>query len=328
MESEPLLERRSGRYAIRDRISRQFRKRGAKSNEAIEDVLNDMEKSERLSGRVFIVSFLAILGHVAIGTIVMCLLEGWSLYDAVYFCVVTTTTVGYGDVTPSRGISKLFVIYYVIASIAIISTMLTFVVGALVNRQEEFLLRAIVGDEDSDEEEQQLGTRGYSAVDKSDIQELLVSLFWLGVILSLGVLLFIRIEKFSLLDAMYVTVISTSTVGFGDLLPKHNSSKVILTVWLCFSTIYAAKVVSEVAGVVAQLNQHSAMKRLLSASMDMRTFMRMDRDNDQRLDKAEFLAQMLIRLGKVTDDDVQPLLRRFHELDKDNSGFISREDVH
>ena len=36
------------------------------------------------------------------GVLVYHWLEGWSYLDALYFCVVSLATVGYGDLTPRR----------------------------------------------------------------------------------------------------------------------------------------------------------------------------------------------------------------------------------
>lgn len=40
-------------------------------------------------------------------------IEGWSYLDAVYFCVVTLATVGYGDLTPTTNTGKIFTIFYI-----------------------------------------------------------------------------------------------------------------------------------------------------------------------------------------------------------------------
>ena len=42
--------------------------------------------------------------------------EGWSLINSLYFTISTASTVGYGDLTPSRGISKIFTMVYIILS--------------------------------------------------------------------------------------------------------------------------------------------------------------------------------------------------------------------
>ncbi|MDP8163215.1 potassium channel family protein [Pasteurella skyensis] len=44
-------------------------------------------------------------------------IEQWSIIDALYFSVMTMATVGYGDLTPTTDISKLFTIVYTFLSI-------------------------------------------------------------------------------------------------------------------------------------------------------------------------------------------------------------------
>ena len=61
---------------------------------------------------------------VASGTVIFSLLEHWSIVDSLYFCVVTVTTVGFGDITPDTDVAKLFTVVYIIFGISIISTFL------------------------------------------------------------------------------------------------------------------------------------------------------------------------------------------------------------
>jgi len=46
--------------------------------------------------------------------------EGWTWVDSIYFCVVTLTTVGYGDFAPQTDAGKIFTIIYIIVGIGII----------------------------------------------------------------------------------------------------------------------------------------------------------------------------------------------------------------
>jgi hypothetical protein len=64
---------------------------------------------------------LAILA-LATGTVVYHFLEDWSWVDSFYFSSVAVTTVGFGDLTPTRDVSKLFTVAYIFSGIGIITT--------------------------------------------------------------------------------------------------------------------------------------------------------------------------------------------------------------
>jgi voltage-gated potassium channel Kch len=57
---------------------------------------------------------------VLIGTLVYHYLEGWAWLDALYFCVVTLATVGYGDFTPTTPVAKIFTLFYILNGIGIL----------------------------------------------------------------------------------------------------------------------------------------------------------------------------------------------------------------
>ena len=63
----------------------------------------------------------SVVGLLAVGTIVYSILEGWSLLDSLYFSVVTLATVGYGDLTPTTDLAKLFTIGYILTGIGIVA---------------------------------------------------------------------------------------------------------------------------------------------------------------------------------------------------------------
>ena len=49
-----------------------------------------------------------------IGTVFYNRAEGWSILDALYFCVATLATVGYGDFAPRTPLGKVFTIVYIL----------------------------------------------------------------------------------------------------------------------------------------------------------------------------------------------------------------------
>jgi hypothetical protein len=57
---------------------------------------------------------------VVVGVIFYTRVEKWSVLDAIYFCVVTLGTVGYGDITPTTELGRVFTIFYIIFGLAVI----------------------------------------------------------------------------------------------------------------------------------------------------------------------------------------------------------------
>jgi voltage-gated potassium channel len=55
-----------------------------------------------------------------VGTLFYMRWEHWTLIDALFFCVVTLTTIGYGDRIPTTPGSKLFTIFYIFIGIGIL----------------------------------------------------------------------------------------------------------------------------------------------------------------------------------------------------------------
>jgi voltage-gated potassium channel len=85
-------------------------------------------------GRLLIVSVLVIL---ATGTTFYTLVEGWTVIEALYFTVITLTTIGYGDLHPTTEFSRLFTIFFVLAGVSTLLGFLNFILGRTVKDQVE-----------------------------------------------------------------------------------------------------------------------------------------------------------------------------------------------
>jgi len=91
---------------------------------------------------------LCILVGIVIGsgTIFYHFVEGMGWIDAFYFCVITLTTIGYGDLTPKTAIGKLFTIVYIFVGLGLLAAFISYVAQqARENVQENGVLPRLRG---------------------------------------------------------------------------------------------------------------------------------------------------------------------------------------
>ena len=90
------------------------------------------ELGETTKLRILAVATAGLLGG---GTVFYHIVEKLSLLDALYFCTVTLSTVGYGDITPHTTPGKLFTVFYIISGIGIIVTFAQTLLQRVVERR-------------------------------------------------------------------------------------------------------------------------------------------------------------------------------------------------
>lgn len=69
-----------------------------------------------------------LLGFVLLlGTVFYHNIEGWSVLDSLYFCVVTLATIGFGDLTPQTDLGKIFTIIFIFLGMGLLVGILNIV---------------------------------------------------------------------------------------------------------------------------------------------------------------------------------------------------------
>ncbi len=65
--------------------------------------------------------------------------EGWSTIDALYFSVMTMSTIGYGDFVPTTTLSKLFTIMFSLLSIGVFVALVSKLVAIILEQKKKKL---------------------------------------------------------------------------------------------------------------------------------------------------------------------------------------------
>lgn len=86
-----------------------------------DNVLEAKHEWDVARGQILGVGFTA-LGLLSTGAIFFHFSQKLNWVDAFYFCTVTLTTVGYGDIVPKTNSEKIFIIFYILIGIGIVAT--------------------------------------------------------------------------------------------------------------------------------------------------------------------------------------------------------------
>lgn len=242
--------------------------------------------------------------------------------DSVYFCVVTMTTVGYGDLVPNSATAKLLASFFVFSGMALVGMVLSKGADYLVEKQETLLIKALhmrdkVGPSDMLEEFETNKVR----------YKCFVITATLVVLLVVGTVFLAEVEKLSTIDAFYCVCSTITTLGYGDKSFSTKAGRIFAIFWILTSTICLAQFFLYVAEFNTERRQNELVKWVLSRRMTNVDLEEADLDNDGVVGAAEFVVYKLKEMGKINQDDISLLLDEFECLDFDQSGTLSTTDL-
>lgn len=88
------------------------------------------------SDETFRALFFLMLSLVAAGTLFYWRVEGWTIVDALYFTVMTMSTIGYGDLAPTNTVSKLFTVVFSLLSVGVFVAVVSKLVAIILERKK------------------------------------------------------------------------------------------------------------------------------------------------------------------------------------------------
>ena len=147
-----------------------------------------------------------------------------------------------------------------------------------------------------------------------------------ALIITSGIAWGVFVEGWGVVDSFYWSVVSCTSVGYGDLVPSATSRVVggllLLSAVGCFAGSAAALVKAQVDAEVAR-----QVEAFVARGVSERLIEEIDGDGDGRVERMEFTKYMLVKEGKVEERDVAKLDALFDALDTDGSGHIDAADI-
>lgn len=122
-------------------------------------------------------------------------------------------------------------------------------------------------------------------------------------------------------------MITGTTVGFGDKSPQEAGVRLAAVFFLPLAVAVLGEFLGRVAGTYIDRKRRFEEKKFFQHSLTLADIRIMDTDSDGKVDRAEFLAYMLVTLQRVDRDEIDSLNRLFNQLDTDGSGALSAADL-
>ncbi|KAL3742312.1 hypothetical protein ACJRO7_017745 [Eucalyptus globulus] len=284
---------------------------------------------EATKGPTFMKILIILAAYLGVGSFCFFLLRNQisgkktnGLLDALYFCVVTMTTVGYGDLVPSSTLAKLLASTYVFAGIALNGLILGKAADYILEKQQVLLARAMHINERVGQAEI------VKEVESHKIRyNFLTSLALVVVLTILGTVFLSVIEKLKFVDAFYCVCVTISTLGYGDKSFLTTGGRIFAVFWILASTICVVRFFFYLAELYTESRQRSFIKWVLRRNITRSDLEAADLDRDKVVSTAEFVVYKIQEMGKISQEDVTAILESFRNLDVDHSGALTASDL-
>ena len=202
--------------------------------------------------------------------------EGWEWADSAYFCAVTLTTVGYGDLHPESDASKMFAIGYILAGLSIVATSLGVLAGSLQGTLEGLTMKG-----------------KFTRTQRYVIQTVR-SIVMVCLVTAIGATFVHFNEGFTWLDSVYWAVVTASTVGYGDVEILEESTRIFSTGYVLIATGVLATALSRFGAIIMDIEAERHVDAFVArgVSLGMLKDIKLDADGSDAIDRMEFLQYM------------------------------------
>lgn len=244
-----------------------------------------------------------------------------TVIEAIYLSSQILTTVGYGDFTPATPAGYGFLAFYTLVGVTffglLFAEMFSYEFGT---RKQQPLSADTVGAAIARVGSAQQVRHHHHKGRYDDF----IHALWPCVLAAVVGTFFFHYypgEQKPFWEALYTSVVSLTSVGFGAFHPVTQAGYLFTSVWLLLG-------VSATANMIVTLGNSflKYRKEVRAEHMSLEMLAQMDISHTGKVDKMEFLRFELVRRGLCGTDDIDDILDLFADLDTSNAGEL--ETVH
>lgn len=247
-----------------------------------------------------------------------------TLVECIYLMSQVITTVGYGDITPAYPRGQVFVGFYVLMSLFVIamlvSDMVALIMSTVQSYQEKLFHKEHVEvnynlkGKAKANAQQQRGKHGLAVKAERPSFSPVVYSGSVYAVFAITWILFFHYypgEGKTWLQAIYMSVITLSTVGFGAFTPNTTWGMVFAAFWMIFGSAALVSVVTSFTDYTLKMQEY---ERFDPAATTKAIDDFKEKHKHSEMTETQFIRFQLVQKGLVTEGDVNYVLANFHVL--------------
>ena len=280
--------------------------------------------------------------YLGLGAVTFHHLEGINYLEGLYLSVITFTTVGYGDFSPKDDRGRIFCCLFIFLALMGIAQLLDILVDYVLQQRKliehsQIYKNWFLAEEDDDEEEEgaEDPVPAVAAVDPAaeDRWELLQSFGsscnYIVLTILVGVAFYSRVvDSYNLVEAIYLSTMTVTTVGYGDIVPTNDVSRAFTGFYAVFGTMAFGRAVSLFIGTLGEQRDRKKHEKLLSASvLDYETWKTANANGDDTVTRVEFVYMRLLQMDVIDERLRVEIEKQFDRMDRDKDGDLTISDI-
>ena len=297
-----------------------------------------------------------VIAYIAVGVMYYYFRTKFSFIDALYFCWVTFTTVGYGDHGKfgtfydeeghAHSDVAIFTSFYMLSGVLVMgiaATLYLNLVSKMIGKFVRFFNRKRKNYAKHHRMKKLLCgnmmlvercRKGRSFNCNPEFVDVGVTMVSVLVILIAAAAFIAVDQNLTFGQGFYFACSTATTVGYGDLSLETKTGKIIALFLLPAGTVLTAKTLGDMSGLlfrIQSMKMESKVMKQFGSGIHFQDFADLKKQigsdpQNARITKNEFLLAMIMRLGRLRETDRALIMGIYNDLDTDRSGDLDISD--
>jgi len=293
-----------------------------------------------------------VVATILVGMAWLMYFEGWDWCESLYVITQVITTIGYGDMPPHRDCSRMFLAFYALLILVLVAFFLNNFIQGLMDSHAD-AIRSRLRDMQKDA---MTNFNPDIALDDSAVKslfgrynKLIVSTIFFAACIVFGTLYYpweegctcsygeLLVENCTAetacedgytlnhAQAFYMSVITLTTVGFGDYSPKTFLGRMIGIVWMFIGVLAAAGWMEAIQEVFFKNAEERKFQE--AEMMNQGVFDQIDSDGDGYLSKSEWIHYCVLKQRLVDNEVLEAIGQLYDRIDNDRSKSLTLAEI-